>query len=130
MNFERLHELILEYFVDNVKAYYIDVFGNITLVEADCHMDQIIEDYDLDESSLADNGILPTDDGYSNDDWGEFVSEFMVDSQIFAIVHDLTEKIVYVRAAGQHSMNDDQREALIDFCIKKRSELKYDYKYR
>jgi hypothetical protein len=131
MNFNQLLNLIHEYFVDNAKAYYIDQFGNIIEVIEDSHFEQIVNDYGLDNTSLEDNGYISDEDGYFDaDTWDEFVSEFMVDSKIFAIVWDVTNKIVYVRASGQNALNDDQRKAIIDFCISKNSELEYDYKYR
>jgi len=132
MNFDTLCSLVAEsYFVPMAKAYYIDNFGNISLVERDSHFDQIVDDYDLSDTSLEEAGLVADEEGnYSSDDWEEFVSEFMVDSGIFAIVWDVATRIVYVSAAGENKLNADQRKALREFCIAKTSELKFDYKYR
>jgi hypothetical protein len=127
--FNKLYQTLLEYFVDNAKAYYIDGFGNISPVE-NSHYQQIIEDYDLD--SVMQKTFKQMYDEYldydDDSEWcNEFVREFMADSRIFAIVHDLTRKIVFVRAP-KNSLNADQRKSIMEFCFKKNSELEYDTK--
>ena len=129
MKFEKLIKVIEEGIVPDAKGYYIDVFGNITYAPTS-HYEQIIDDYDLEpEMNSEFESMFGEPLNLNNDhdvDWtNEFVSEFMVNSKIFAIVYDIKNKIVYVRAS-QKDLNEKQRESIVNFCIKNNSELEYD----
>ncbi len=122
--FYRRYKILNEYFVDNAWPYYIDKEGKIHDVDDGGHLATIETDYNL--FDLIPDDVIPQDlDDY--DRWVDWMMTWMKKNQVYAIVYDIVNKIVYVRC-GSRDLNDAQRESIIDFCIAKKSELVYDMK--
>lgn len=121
------YSVLNEYFIDNAKAYYMTEDGIIHNVDTD-HINQIIEDFDLNDDIVSFWNTQFGEDPDWDKDWewiADWVKDFKDDNHILFIVFDIANKIVYVRG-HKNDPTPIQREKLIDFCISKRSELEYD----
>jgi len=68
--------------------------------------------------------VYPNDIG-DDERYRQWIIKWMKAHSIYAIVYDMTNKIVYVRS-GPRDLNPKQRKSIINFCVKRRSELIYD----
>ena len=127
MNFNQLYNIILEYFVQNAKAYYITNDSKLHPVEY-THIQQIIDDFNL-EDEIRDDFTGLYDTVFDWDEDGEFVIDFMKDYKqshnIHFIVVDLSERILHVRAK-ENLLNKKQKQTIMKYCIKHGCEMNYD----
>jgi hypothetical protein len=125
--FDKLCETILEYFVSNAIAFYIDEFGEIHRVDRS-HYEQIASDYELNDhmKEKFQEDFHETLDWYKDSEWcNDFVAEFCENSRIFCLVFDLNQRTLYIRAKA-NKLSVDQKNKIVEFCLSKNCDYKFD----
>lgn len=128
MLFDEQYKTLLEYFVDNAKPYYLTKDGTIKDVHT-THTRQIISDYNLQKlifNRYEEENNYPMQS--YDDDWifvQTVVDEVANQEHLIFLVVDLDKRILYARCSPRYPYQK-QRNAMINYCIDKGMELKYD----
>ena len=111
----------LSWYIDHATAFIIDSSCEITKVEV--HIMGVLELYDLQDDMINTFEKEVAEEGEEFDydeDWefvSIYVSDFMDDHGIFAIVADFQGKQIYVRPNRSNRPNARQMKALRDWAI-------------